>query len=354
VARRSALCSLSFEVPTGAVTALVGANGSGKSTLLRLLIGAARRRRPVCVEVLGHARTARGTDVMRRIGLSTCRRSLWPELSVAENLAYRASLRGVPTDRRQYRGRARARALRALREFAARRPASLSAGERQRALLAATLVHGPELLLLDEPSTALDILAQGHLHTLLEEAPRDGRSVLIATHHLEEVWMLAPELLVLNAGRLLYAGPTRALAATHFPSCVDRLAPCSRRPPRARPDPFRGSLRVAAAHQPAAFFLLGARGHTISAPHRLGFVTLLLARECAGSAEARPIWHQTPRSSCSISGRPPRALALRGRARHRPPRSSAAEREGPRSDLDAEWPPVSLARSAARPPANSP
>jgi len=218
--RVPALVDLTLEVPAGTVTALVGANGSGKSTLLRLLAGLLE---PTSgdFEVLGHV-PRRGTDVMRRIGYASVDDRLWPELTVAENLAYRAALRGLAHDRAQTAAEDVLSRV-GLADFAQRRPASLSAGERQRALLAATLVHGPELLLLDEPSTALDILAQGDLHTLLEEAPRAGRSVLIATHHLEEVWMLAPELRVLGAGRLLYAGPTRALAAT-LPELRQRLA----------------------------------------------------------------------------------------------------------------------------------
>ena len=214
--RVPALVDLTLEVPAGTVTALVGANGSGKSTLLRLLAGLLE---PTSgdFEVLGHV-PRRGTDVMRRIGYASVDDRLWPELTVAENLAYRAALRGLAHDRAQTAAEDVLSRV-GLADFAQRRPASLSAGERQRALLAATLVHGPELLLLDEPSTALDILAQGDLHTLLEEAPRAGRSVLIA----EEVWMLAPELRVLGAGRLLYAGPTRALAAT-LPELRQRLA----------------------------------------------------------------------------------------------------------------------------------
>ncbi len=207
----AALADLSFEIPAGAVTALVGANGSGKSTLLRLLAGVLE---PTVgeVEVLGVA-PRRGRDVMRRVGYASVEDRLYPELTVLENLSYRACLRGVPAGRAPAASES-VLARFGLAEFASRRPPSLSAGERQRALLAATLVHAPELLLLDEPSTALDILAQGDLHALLEESPRAGRTVLLATHHLEEVWMLASELRVLGAGRLLYSGPTRALAAT--------------------------------------------------------------------------------------------------------------------------------------------
>ncbi len=206
-----ALADLSFEVPAGAVTALVGANGSGKSTLLRLLAGVLE---PTVgqVEVLGVA-PRRGRDVMRRVGYASVEDRLYPELTVLENLAYRACLRGVPSGRAASVAEA-VLARFGLAELASRRPPSLSAGERQRALLAATLVHAPDLLLLDEPSTALDILAQGDLQALLEESPRAGRTVFLATHHLEEVWMLASELRVLGAGRLLYAGPTRALAST--------------------------------------------------------------------------------------------------------------------------------------------
>lgn len=204
-----ALDRLDLELSPATVTALVGANGSGKSTLLRLLAGLLDPTEGE-VEVLGAA-PRRGTLVMRSIGYAASDDRLCPDLSVIDNLCYRACIRGLAPTVAESAAHSALAAFE-LDGFAARRPASLSAGERQRVLLAAAMAHDPEVLLLDEPSTALDIVAQSSLHELLEESPSMGRTVLLATHHLEEVWLLARDLVVLSAGRLVYTGPTRALA----------------------------------------------------------------------------------------------------------------------------------------------
>ena len=120
-----ALCSLSFEAPTGAVTALVGANGSGKSTLLRLLVGLLTPT-DGRLEVLGST-PARGSPLMRRIGYASADDRLCPELSVLDNLAYRACLHGVPPAQAPAAARAGLERF-GLGALAPRRPAVLSAG----------------------------------------------------------------------------------------------------------------------------------------------------------------------------------------------------------------------------------
>lgn len=208
-ASTAALSAVDVSVSAGSVTALVGANGSGKSTLLRLVVGllepSAGR-----VQILGET-PSRGADVMRRIGFAASDDRLFPDLSVLDNLAYRASVRGISASQSERAARDALERF-AVAPFADRRPAALSAGERQRVLLAAAIVNDPQLLVLDEPSSALDIVAQDDLHRLIESSRLAGRTVLLATHHLEEVWMLATDLLVLNAGSLVYSGPTRDLA----------------------------------------------------------------------------------------------------------------------------------------------
>jgi len=208
-AATAALSSIELSVATGSVTALVGANGSGKSTLLRLVVGLLE---PSSGRVEVHGATpGRGAQVMRRIGFASTDDRLCPDLTVLDNLAYRASIRGVPASQAERAARDALDRFSVAR-FAARLPAALSAGERQRVLLAAAIVHDPVLLVLDEPSSALDIVAQADLHSLIEDARRSGRTVLLATHHLEEVWRLASDLLVLNAGALVHSGRTREIA----------------------------------------------------------------------------------------------------------------------------------------------
>ena len=195
-----------LELPPG-VTALVGPSGCGKSSLLRLLAGLERPAdgfirlgdqvwfdagRGVCL-----------APQRRRVGLVFQDYALFEHLTVAENVAF-----GVARPGRRARVRRWLRRL-GLEELAGRRPHQLSGGQRQRVALARALAPDPDLLLLDEPFSALD----GHrraglrdgLAALLEEAPRP---VLLVTHDLDDARRLAPWTAVMVDGRLLRHGPT--------------------------------------------------------------------------------------------------------------------------------------------------
>ncbi|MEL7452093.1 MAG: molybdenum ABC transporter ATP-binding protein [Pseudomonadota bacterium] len=201
-------------------SALYGPSGSGKSTLLRLIAGF---QRPDAGRVALADRvwcdTAKGVFVpahKRRIGYMFQDGHLFPHLTVEQNLAY--------ADRRCERRDLRhsideITAMFKLGALLKRAPVDLSGGERQRAALARTLLTRPDLLLLDEPLSALDQAHKSTILPYLEDLPtRFGVPVLYVTHSVEEVARLADETIHMAQGRIVDIGPTERVLATYRPS----------------------------------------------------------------------------------------------------------------------------------------
>ena len=214
------------QVAPGEVVAVLGRNGSGKSTLLSAVAGLVRPDRGRVV--LGErvlTDTATGLLLpphQRRIGLLAQQPLLFPHLSVLDNVAFGPQARGVR------RREARQAALRHLSEvdaaqFAARRPGRLSGGQAQRVALARALASQPELLLLDEPLSAVDVEFAPALRSLLQTVLAD-RIALIVTHQVIDALMLADRVLVLEAGRVVEQGPTREVLTRPRSSFAARLA----------------------------------------------------------------------------------------------------------------------------------
>jgi ABC-2 type transport system ATP-binding protein len=180
-----ALAAVSFTVETGEMFGLLGPNGGGKTTLFRIL----STLLPVQegeVTLLGFDVRTRADDVRRRIGVTFQSPSLDPKLTVLENLKHQAHLYGI-TGRRQ---RERVELLLDWMRLSDRkkdRVESLSGGLKRRVEIAKGLLHDPQLLLLDEPSTGLDPGARHDLWSHLEQLRANaGVTVLLATHSMEE------------------------------------------------------------------------------------------------------------------------------------------------------------------------
>jgi heme exporter protein A len=204
------LDDLSLTVRTGEFMAVVGPNGAGKSTLLRILAGLMR---PTAgeVRILGRPLTAGAAQTRRAIGLLSHQSFLYDDLTLAENLTFVGRLYGLPRP-----AEAAGAALEAagLAARAGDSPRRLSRGLLQRAAIARALLHGPRVLLLDEPFTALDAASADRLRTLLEARRAAGLGLVVVTHHLAEVWEVATRVAVLVDGRWVCdaprAGPLKA------------------------------------------------------------------------------------------------------------------------------------------------
>ncbi len=207
-----AVDGLGLQVRRPEIFGLVGPDGAGKTTCLRLLAGvltptAGRAR------VLGYDIVRQAEQVKAHIGYMPQRFSLYADLSVDENLSFFAEVYGVP---RQERSRRTAELLEFARlsEFRHRRAEHLSGGMRQKLALACTLIHRPELLLLDEPTTGVDPVARREFWSILYRLLSQGQTILVSTPYMDEAER-CNRVGFLSAGRLLTVGTPQELKAAY-------------------------------------------------------------------------------------------------------------------------------------------
>lgn len=192
--RRRVLPGLTFAVPAGQVTGLLGPSGSGKSTLMRSIVGV-QRVRSGSVEVLG---SPAGSPALRdRVGYVTQAPSVYADLTVRENARYFASLYG-----RSRREADAAIADVGLAGAAGQLVGDLSGGQRGRASLACALVGAPEVLVLDEPTVGLDPVLRVELWDRFHALARAGTTLLVSSHVMDEA-ARCDRLLLLRKGALL-------------------------------------------------------------------------------------------------------------------------------------------------------
>ena len=202
-----AVNDISFQL-TGGVTGLLGPNGAGKSTILHMLGGfLAPSSGSVTV---GGVPTWRNPEMYRRIGLVPEREAVYPFLTGREFAHANARLQGMaPGEAAE--AAARAIGLVELEDAADRPIGTYSKGMRQRAKVAAALVHDPSILLLDEPFNGMDPRQRLHMMDLLHTMAAQGRTILFSSHILEEVERLAGRVLVIVSGRLAASGDFREI-----------------------------------------------------------------------------------------------------------------------------------------------
>jgi len=199
---RTILDALSFAIAPGKITGLIGPSGSGKTTLMRAIVGAQEISKG-SLQVLG---TAAGSKVLRvRIGYVTQAPAVYTDLTTRQNLRYFATIMGCPKSEV-----GRVLQLVDLQPQADQLVGSLSGGQMARVSLAVALLGRPQLLVLDEPTVGLDPVLRKHLWALFASIAKDGRSLLISSHVMDEAEM-CPELLLLRDGKVLEHGPKAEL-----------------------------------------------------------------------------------------------------------------------------------------------
>ena len=200
-----AVSDVTFNVQPG-ITGLLGPNGAGKTTLLRMITGLADVSDGT-VTVFGES-VRHNPELYRRIGVMSEHESVYGFMKGREFVEMMARLRGVAdfaaaTDR--------AIGYVDLADAAHRTMGTYSRGMRQRMRLAATLVHDPELLILDEPLNGADPRQRVHFQNLLRRLAEEGRTIVISSHILEEVEQLAETVLLVVNGKLAASGGFRAI-----------------------------------------------------------------------------------------------------------------------------------------------
>ncbi len=198
----TALQEVDLSVAAGEAVAVFGPNGAGKTTLLRVLATLLRPSTGV-VRLFGQGIRDGGASARQRMGLLSHQSFLYPDLTPTENLQFYARMFRVPS------GAERVRALLeqvGLVGWAHRPVRTLSRGLEQRCALARALLHQPELLLLDEPFSGLDIGAVTMLSTTLRQVHARGTTLLMTTHDIERGFEVCTRAVILRRGRLVWDG----------------------------------------------------------------------------------------------------------------------------------------------------
>jgi ABC-2 type transport system ATP-binding protein len=203
-----ALDGMSFSVGRGQLVGFLGPNGAGKTTTMRAVMGLLRPDRG---EVRWEGRTV-DVEVRRRFGYMPEERGLYGRMPLLDQVAYFAELAGL----------SRADADRAARRWLGELGlgdrlhddvGALSHGNQQRVQLAVALAHDPELLVLDEPFSGLDPLAAETMQALLQSRAAAGTAVLFSSHQLDMVEELCRDVVIVDGGRVVAAGPVEQLRA---------------------------------------------------------------------------------------------------------------------------------------------
>jgi sodium transport system ATP-binding protein len=208
---RVAVAGLDLAVPAGAIYGLIGPNGAGKTTTLRMLAGLLRPTAGAArigdIDVTAEPAAAKG-----RLGFLTGTTGLYARLTVRELCRYFGALYGL----RGARLEARVAELAELFDFRPlldRRCGTLSTGERQRVSVARAVVHDPPVLIFDEPTAGLDIIASRFIHDFVRRAGAAGKAVIFSTHYLTEAHRLCGRIGLLHQGRLVAEDPPEAILA---------------------------------------------------------------------------------------------------------------------------------------------
>lgn len=261
------LRGVDLDIPGGSFVALMGQNGAGKTTLLRLAAGLAVPTSGT-VNLAGVDLRKAGPGLRRMIGWVSHESMLYADLSGRDNLMFHSKLFGVANPEQRINELADALDLHKVLD----RPAGvLSRGNRQRLTLARALMHGPDVLLLDEPFTGLDEASSERLVGLLNDLNEHGRTIILTVHEIARAYEGAKRLVVIENGVVgvdepLNAAPAALIAAPSLQSEVMRLTSTSTDEPTTtssvatveRTDPtapHSGSTSAAAADEPAPLHL---------------------------------------------------------------------------------------------------
>ncbi len=210
-----AVQDLSLGVARGSTFGLLGPNGAGKTTTLRMIMNVIAPDTGT-IDILGQPATQRARD---RVGYMPEERGLYPRMVVEEQLLFFAELKGVP--RREAARRLEPWLDRlGLAQWRQRRLNELSKGMQQKAQFIATVLHDPEILILDEPLSGLDPVAVNAMRDVFVELRRRGKTVVLSSHQMETVERLCDAIALIHRGRKVLEGPVNEVKSRHGKNTV--------------------------------------------------------------------------------------------------------------------------------------
>jgi lipooligosaccharide transport system ATP-binding protein len=209
----TAVDGVSLTVAPGRLLGILGPNGAGKTTLLRILY-AHWPPTSGTVEVLGHDPTKTAKKLKARLGITPQENNLDPDFNVIKNLTVYARYFQIPRDE----ARRRATELLAfvgLSDKARSDIESLSGGMKRRLVLARSLINRPDLVLLDEPTTGLDPQARHLVWDKVRELRREGKTIILTTHYMDEAELLCDEIVLMDRGKIHERGSPAEMIRKH-------------------------------------------------------------------------------------------------------------------------------------------
>jgi len=208
-----AVNGVSLQVRRGQTLGLIGPNGAGKTTLLRLISSLAKPDSGD-IRVEGESVYEQPRSVRKKLGFMPAEFGSPRNLTIGEYLEYFGCMYGIPKSHR----RQNIKDVCALTDLAGREDImvkGLSTGNRQRLLLAKTLLHDPQVLILDEPASGLDPRARTELRAILRELTSMGKTIIISSHILPDIEEISDRICIIEAGRLVLDGGLDALRARY-------------------------------------------------------------------------------------------------------------------------------------------
>lgn len=205
-----AVKNISVEIKKGDVVGLLGENGAGKTTLLRM-ISTILQPSEGNIFINGIDIHKEPMKIKGKIGvLFGSETGLYDRLTARENLVYFAKLHGLT--KHETNERVEHLAVRfGMKEYLDRRVGAFSKGMRQKVTIARTLIHNPEIILFDEPTTGLDITSANMFRELVHQLHKEKKTIIFSSHIMEEVEQLCQSIIMMHKGELIYSGSTEAL-----------------------------------------------------------------------------------------------------------------------------------------------
>jgi sodium transport system ATP-binding protein len=199
-----AVAGISFECRPGRIFSLLGPNGAGKTTTLRM-ISTMLKPTSGSIEVDGFDAVREPQAVRKRLGFLTGSTKLYHRLTATELVRYYADLHGIARDTFTKRKDEIFERL-DMHDFAGQRIGKLSTGQKQKVSIARTVIHDPSVMVFDEATAGLDVVASRSIVELIRDAKEQGKTVLFSTHRMGEVSQLSDDLAIIHKGELLYNG----------------------------------------------------------------------------------------------------------------------------------------------------
>lgn len=209
-AEKNVIRDISFSVEEGEIFGLLGPNGAGKTTLIRLLLDILKPDSGE-IRIFGGSLTPAAKD---RIGYLPEERGLYRKTKLLDMLVYLAQLKNIPKKEAQANAEALLKSLE-LYEYRGKRVEELSKGMQQKIQFLSSIIHDPELIILDEPFSGLDPVSTKSIKAKILEYKNAGRTIILSTHMMEQAQKLCDRILMINKGRRVLYGTVAEIRKEH-------------------------------------------------------------------------------------------------------------------------------------------